>query len=180
MLTKFLGNQLIKRKDWAFRRWRLKNWKIDVSLCYIIRPGPLFPQQKRKGKEGVRRRDKRESLQCWGSGPLFAAVILSLSEAGRHEGSTWQSEITPFIIKKQKRKGREWGLTSFFVGAPHDMGLYLGTVPLWPPSHITGWRLHFSHLGLWGLFRANWSTWDLIWKLCWWLNKTCDEIKIGL
>lgn len=24
-LTEFLGNQLIKRKDWAFRRWRLKN-----------------------------------------------------------------------------------------------------------------------------------------------------------
>lgn len=62
MLIKFLGNQLKKRKeDWVFRRWRPKNWKIEVSLGYIVRPGPLFPQQKRKGKEGVRR-DKRGRL----------------------------------------------------------------------------------------------------------------------
>lgn len=65
-----------------------------------------------------------------GSNPLVAAVILSLSEAGHHDGSTWQSEITLFIVKKQKRKGREWGLTSLFVGDSHDMGLYLRTVPL--------------------------------------------------
>lgn len=66
---------------------------------------------------------------------MVAAVILCLSEAGHHDGSTWQSEITPFIVKKQKRKGREWGLTGLFVGDSRDMGLPMDCPPLTSQSY---------------------------------------------